>query len=253
MRRRDLLIGLALIAGAPALAKPGKAPSPDVGVALVPMRMGLDALRIARSWCQAGLDLEAEAAMLDLGKAAKRFEADSARFRSLAPKLGQQDAVWSFEQYWRVFRAAFVMKPEASGARRVLNVSDDLFNTGRKSSAALAQRFGAGPAVRAAEGSALVERMQRLAFSRQWGVGAADVPLQIDAERKAFSQLLTELAAQLSTSPTLSSDVQLAQQQWGFLDRALANSGEPNAARNIMRLGRRMNEAMETLLGHLSS
>jgi hypothetical protein len=253
MRRRDLIIGLAVITGAPALAKPEKASASDASIALAPMRMGLDALRIARSWCQAGLDLEAEAAMLDLGRAAKRFEADYARFRSLAPKLGQQDTALRFEQYWRAFRMAFAMKPEASGARRVLSLSDQLFEIGRTSSAALTPRFGGGPAVRAAEGAALVERMQRFAFSRQWGVGDADIPLRLDADRKAFAHLLTELAAQLNTSPILSSDVQLAQQQWGFIDRALAKSGEPNAAQNIMRLGRRMSEAMETLLGHLSN
>lgn len=253
MNRRDLLGALGAAFAAPVFAKTKPAPQPAGSAVLLPMRLGIEALRIARGWCQVGMDLEAQAGGMAIQKAAANFQNVYSQFRAAAPALGQQEAALLFEQHWRVYRMSFMARPDPAAARRVLSLSDDLLGLARKSGAAVAQRVGGNAALyaRAAEGSLLVERMMRLVLSRQWGVGTADVPIMIDEDHKAFAKLLTELAATPGASPEMLADVKLAQQQWGFFERALAPGADAAAAREMLKLGARMDEAMESVLTHL--
>jgi hypothetical protein len=253
MNRRDLLGALGAAFAAPVFARTKPAPQPTGSAVLLPMRLGIESLRIARGWCQVGMDLEAQAGAAAIQKSAASFQNTYSQFRAAAPKLGQQEAALLFEQHWRVYRMSFSARPDASVARRVLSLSDELLGLARKSGAGVAQQVGGNAALylRAADGAALIERMMRLMLSRQWGVGAADVPITINEDRAAFAKLLGDLAATPGASPEMLADVKLAQQQWGFFERALAPGADAAAAREMLKLGARMGEAMESVLTHL--
>lgn len=238
---------------APALAKPKVAPMPEGGAVLLPMRLGIESMRIARVWCQAGMDIDASGAAAVQSKAEARFEATWKQYRVAAARFGQQESVLLFEQRWRAYRMVFFTKPDAASARRVINMSDDIAGLARKAAAAIVTRGdGSGPMfAEVAEGLLLIERLMRQVLSRQWGVAPADVPIAIEADRKAFAKLLADLSVTPDLKPEFAADMQLARQQWGFFERSLAPGADADAARQMLRLGGRMNEVMESALGRL--
>lgn len=102
MDRRTLLL-LALAAAMPVRARTAKpAPAPGLESVLVPAGMGVLALRVARCWVQTGVGVEGDHAMQTLTRSTRSFEQAFAGLRTIAPRVGQGEAVLLVEQRWRV-------------------------------------------------------------------------------------------------------------------------------------------------------
>lgn len=254
MRRRDFVLA-ALLGGALTPALAAVRPRPPVGNGLGPVNgasaLGMHALRAARAWVQIGLDVDAAGGMRVLSQSLKAFEQGYAEFRSTANRAGLQELPMLMEQRWRAFAISAGTQPAPAGARRVLPLSEDLFNLSEKAASELALRSGKPVAtllVKAGRARALSQQLARFALSRRWGVAPADAPIYLDKSRAEFPRLLAELLAQSGNTPDAIGQIQLLQQQWVFYDKALASTDDPAAPATVVIQSERFLEVTQKLV-----
>lgn len=259
-RRR---LGLALLGAAtvPSLVYARKAaPAPRHGLATVPGRVGLQALRGARAWLALGLGVDEAASRASLARAISDFERAFGDFRAVAGQFQQGEAALTVPQYWRALKISLSSAPQPAGARSVLGLSESLFGLMGKAGAAFAQGIGTDKARQVAEAQGVaqrVERSLRLALARCWQVAAADAPSTINEDRREIAKWCKEASGLAGDDAVLAGAIQLAQQQWTFLDDALGANVAPNptAAQGakLVTVGERMGDALASVVSKLAS
>lgn len=239
MDRRTLLAGLGALVCAPLGAAPAGAALPvqagDLGVL---------AIRVSRLWVQAGADIDRDAALMALTSTARAFEQQFIALSPVASRAGAGALMLGIEQRWRAYRLAWAMRPEPAAARRVLSLGDEVLKQTELTAAKTAPADDRRVSVAVARGRA--ERMLRIAIARQWGVAAPDASIDLDRERAAFTARLDTLAARTAADPAFSADLQLARQQWGFVE-PLLGIVDLATVKRLLPLAQRLTEALESL------
>jgi len=254
MRRRDLvLLGFSSLVTGVALAAPKKA-APQVSPRLLINQAGqlaMHAERIGKYWMQMGVGIDVQRAGLHLQESTRAFDQ---LFAALSRSVhGEQMLL--VEQRWRVYRMAWGAKPAPDGVRRVASLAQDLGEQGMKLVGQLAKAQGGDEARRLADASEarmLTQRMARIALMRQWSQATPDASLQLDQMRKTFSAKLDALNADTGLPDTAKGDLQLARQQWAFLDQALGTKEDLKATTQAANLAERERELLESFCEHLA-
>ncbi|WP_172197668.1 type IV pili methyl-accepting chemotaxis transducer N-terminal domain-containing protein [Niveibacterium sp. COAC-50] len=254
MRRRELvLLGFASLVSGPLVAAPKKA-APQVSPRVLINQAGqlaMHAERIGKYWMQMGVGIDLQRAGLHLQDSTRAFD-------QLFAALGRSvhgEQMLLIEQRWRVYRMAWGAKPAPEGVRRVASLAQDLGEQGMKLVNQLAKAQAGDEARRVADASEarmLTQRMARIALMRQWSQAAPDASLQLDQMRKTFSARLDSLNADTGLPDAAKGDLQLARQQWAFLDQALATKEDLKATTQAANLAERERELLDSFCGHLA-
>lgn len=250
-RRHFLLLGTSLCCAVPAIAASKAVPrAPSLAGANQAGQLAMHAERIGKYWVQMGVGIDTERAGLHLQASTRTLEQLFAGLdRSVKGEL-----ILLIEQRMRVYRMAWAARPAPDGARRVASLAQDLGDQGMKLVVQLAASLSADDARRiqtASEARLLTQRMARIALTRQWGLAAPDASLVLDQQRKAFAALLDALNADGGLPDNARADLQLARQQWAFLDQALATRDDLKATTQAANLAERECELLESFCGHL--
>jgi|GEM_PF-2650766 len=249
LTRLGAVCALALLAPA-AFAKAKPKPVPVGPTAAQPVQLATLVTRSARCWVQAGLNIDAAHAQQTMANALRTFEQGFAAFRSRAGGMGQMEKALLVEQRWRIYRMSIAAKPDASAAKRLVSQSDDIARVLNEAAEALQKRMNneaATLAQRGARGPLQVERMMRMALARRWDVAPADATVQLDGMRADYARWLKEMAAIPTEDNTFPGQVQLAQQQFVFLEGALRAAPDSKEAESVVKLGERVGEASEVV------
>jgi hypothetical protein len=253
MKRRDLLLCSASMAlSAPLWA--AKKAAPQVSPLVMMNQAGLLAMyaeRIGRAWIQMGVGIDSQRAGMQLQQSTREFEQN---FASLDRSVrGEQMLL--IEQRWRAYRMGWGAKPAPEGVRRVSSLAQDLGDQSMKLVAQLAKSQAGDGARRLQVGSEmrmLTQRMARLALTRHWGMAPPDLSLLITQQRKVFSSQMATLVADTGLPEAARADIELARQQWTFLDQALATPEDLKAATLATNLSERMRELLDGFCTHVA-
>jgi len=251
-RREFVLLSASLLLAAPVGA--AKKAAPHVSPLAAINQAGLLAMhaeRIGRAWIQMGIAIDTQRAGMQLQQSSRAFEQIYAALDNSV--RGEQMLL--IEQRWRAYRMVWAAQPAADGVRRVSSLALDLSEQAVKLVAQLTTSAASNEAQRLQAGSEmrmLTQRMARLTLTRQWGMAQPDASLQIDQQRKSFATQLSALVADTALPEAARADIELARQQWSFLDQALATPEDLKAATLAANLAERMRELLDGFCTHLA-
>ncbi|WP_374399699.1 hypothetical protein [Niveibacterium sp.] len=251
LRRNFLLLGVSAVVAGPVLAAKKAAPQVSPRVLINQAgQLAMHAERIGKYWMQMGVGIDVQRAGLHLQESTRAFDQ---LFAALSRSV-HGELMLLIEQRWRVYRMAWGAKPAPEGVRRVASLAQDLGEQGMKLVAQLAKAQAGDEARRLADGSEarmLTQRMARIALMRQWSQATPDASLQLDQMRKTFSARLDALNADVGLPDVAKGDLQLARQQWAFLDQALAAKDDLKATTQAVNLAERERELLDSFCEHL--
>ncbi|WP_374514297.1 type IV pili methyl-accepting chemotaxis transducer N-terminal domain-containing protein [Niveibacterium sp.] len=251
LRRNFLLLGVSAVVAGPALAAKKAAPQVSPRVLINQAgQLAMHAERIGKYWMQMGVGIDMQRAGLHLQESTRAFDQ---LFAALSRSV-HGELMLLIEQRWRVYRMAWGAKPAPEGVRRVASLAQDLGEQGMKLVAQLAKAQSGDDARRlidASEARMLTQRMARVALMRQWSQATPDASLQLDQMRKTFSARLDALNADAGLPDAAKGDLQLARQQWAFLDEALATKEDLKATTQAANLAERERELLDSFCEHL--
>ncbi|GAA5180075.1 hypothetical protein GCM10025771_23720 [Niveibacterium umoris] len=250
LRRDFMLLGASALCCAPLWAANKKPPAPSLSVLNQAGQFAMHTERIGKYWIQIGVGIDVDRARLHMQDSIQAFE----RLVALLVRSVRGEQMLLIEQRARVFRMAWAVKPAPEGVRRISSLGQDLADLGMKLFAQLAQSQpveGTRRLSDANEARMLTQRMARLALTRQWGMAAPDVSLVIEQQRKAFAARLEALNSDAGLPENARADLQLARQQWVFVDQALATKEDLKAATQAANLAERERELLDSLCLHL--
>lgn len=237
-RRRAIVV---LLVGAswpwPRLAGAQSAADP---VAAAALRLATLAERMAKLQAQAAHGILPERSRRGLAEATRDFDAQLKRLRARGGSAEAREALLLLAILWDEHRPWVARAPSRENARKVIERTEEVAHVAQK--LARASGGGTGAALSAQRAAMLSQRVPRLHLMRR---NAAEDDERAEATR-ALRSAVASLAAGPGNSPEALAELQLADNQLQFLERAVAE-GE-GGARRLEFIAKAGDHLMESLL-----
>lgn len=235
--RRDALARSAVVlAGLAAGACPGPARAQLPGLNEAINEAGRERMsqRLAKCWLARAMAVEADLAARTLAGSLERFERQLADLTAYAPQPAVRGTYAQLGQAWAAYKATLAAAaPDRVHAGEVLADAGRVLQLAHLGTTQL-EALSGQPAGRwvnlAGRQRMLSQRLAALAFAAAWGVQVAENRGEIVRARAEFTAAHAQLMAAPEATPAIRADLQLAQVQWTFLDRALDALGDATAA-----------------------
>jgi hypothetical protein len=221
---------------------------------LAAMRLPTLAERIAKLHAQAGLGLLGAKSRRALVDAIRDFDSTLRQATAAARGTEARENYVLLGLLWPEYRD-WALRPATRGeARKMRERSEEVVWVAAKGARMMQEnnRGGASAAmVRAAQGALLSQRIPKLYLWRRWELRDEALAKELREARQNLPRALEALATAPENTPDAAAELQLAQNQWRFMDDAMRSLDEDQApARHlefIAKTGDNILESMERL------
>ncbi|MBB5018140.1 NADH dehydrogenase/NADH:ubiquinone oxidoreductase subunit G [Chitinivorax tropicus] len=206
--------------------------------------------RIVKAYLQLGANVLPEQGRQVLNESMKTFEQQLADLKQADLPANVDAAIEKEEQQWKAFRELVSGPVTQVTARKLQSQSDSLLATANEVTLALQDAYGqpSGKFVNLAGRQRMLSQMlSRQYLAKFWGVTQADGDKVIQEARGEFNRNLTQLSATPNLSNTLKQQLDLASQQWVFLDMALTQPHNAGNAQNVVSTSERILEVLDNV------
>lgn len=216
-----LAIGL-LFSAPPAMAQPGDGSL--MSLINTAGRQRMLSQRVAKAYCQAGLNVRRDEAEGQLKMAVKEFDAQLAALKSSSPSLPVADAVKTLEELWKPYRVVVLAPYSREAVPQVMQLSEDVLAAAQTVVTKLEAQSAATVArivSIAGRQRMLSQRLAKYYLLRELGVRSPLVMDGIEAVRKDFLAAQAVLRAAPETNQDARKLVDYMDTQWQLLDYSL--------------------------------
>lgn len=180
--------------------------------------------RIAKAYCQAGLNVRRDEAEDQLKVAVKEFDAQLAMLERSSPSLPVADAVKILEELWKPYREVVLSPYSREGVLQVMQLSEDVLAAAQTVVTKL-EAQSTEPVARivgiAGRQRMLSQRLAKYYLLRELGVRLPLVTEGIETVRKDFLAAQAVLHAAPETNQDARKLVDYMDTQWQLLDYSL--------------------------------
>lgn len=180
--------------------------------------------RIAKAYCQIGLNARSDEAREQLKTAVAEFDAQHANLRRTAPTSPVADALTIVDAIWKPYRETATAPYSPEGALRVMQLSEDVLAAAQSVVERL-EVMSAGTAGRivnlAGRQRMLSQRLAKYYLLRELGVHPPLVTDGIETVRKEFMAAQATLRAAPETNQDARKLIEYIDTQWQLLDYSL--------------------------------
>lgn len=188
--------------------------------------------RMAKAYCQIGLDVRREEAKSQLQAAIALFESQLAELRQFASTAQVKGALDAVEAQWTPYRAILRRPYDRNELRNLLNMSEELLARTHKV-VLLIQDTSGKPFLRlvnvAGRQRMLSQRIAKLYMCHQAGVRDAVVLDSLQQVKSEFKGALAELKVAPQNTAGIEQGLAATGTQWALLEYSLENADKPLA------------------------
>jgi PilJ/NarX-like methyl-accepting chemotaxis transducer len=181
--------------------------------------------RIAKSYCQLGLEVMPSASARQLDDSVTLYELQLAELRRFATTKPLRDAVAAMEKAWKPFRTAATGAVSREACGKLARQSDELLKLAQQLTLQL-QELAGTPIARLVNISGrqrmLSQKLAKLYMVRAWGFDSPTLRDEMDSARNEFSGALTTLLAAPENGPRLRQELDGVALQWEWFQNALS-------------------------------
>ena len=252
-RRRALLL-----AGASLLARPLAAQVRDLHDAINKAgRQRMLSQRCAKAWLALGLSVRADLAERALSESMALFDRQLVELRSFVTKPDSRATYQSLDGAWSAYKTALVgSAPQRKSADSVVALGNRVLELAHQGTLQLEQISGkpVGRLVNiAGRQRMLSQRVGALVLAAAWRVQPGSTQRGLDEAHAEFLRAHAVLKSAPETSAAIRAELDLAEQQFGFLDsalRALRSGGtDARAMGDVFTTTERVLQVMERATG----
>ena len=211
--------------------------------------------RMARLYIQIGMGVDADRSKRLLESVSGSYDRRVIELKNYAPTPEIKESYVSLEKAWIAYKdVMFGSKVSPESARKIVEVSDQVVAIANKATGQLAAYSGStqgGLVNVSGRQRMLSQRMSKYFLAMAWGVAPANAQAEINKDKAEFLLKLDELSAAPVNTPAIKDELQLARQQWGFFENALAGRevDKKTSQVNVASTSERILEVMDNVVG----
>ncbi len=212
--------------------------------------------RLAKTYLQIGLGVDAERSNRALDTAIALFDRQLVELKNFAPTPEIKNTYLQLEKSWLAYKDVLIgAAPSPDGARKVLELSETVLQLAQTGTAQLVSLSAteSGPLVGVAGRQRMLsQRMAKFYLAAVWGVAPANGGSELAKARQDFTTGLKALVGAPSTSKAIKDELELARQQWQQFENALDgkdSSDRKIRAANVAATSERVLDSMDVITG----
>lgn len=207
--------------------------------------------RLGRLYIQVGMGVDADRSKRLMDTVIPIYDRRLVELKNYAPTPEIKETYVALEKSWIGYKDLLIgAKPSQEGARKVVEISDQVVTIANKATGQLATHSGStqgGLVNVSGRQRMLSQRMSKYSQAISWGVAPANALAEINKDKAEFAQKLDELAAAPINTPAIKDELGLGRQQWMFFEHALSEK-KANAL-TIATTSERILEVMDNVVG----
>lgn len=230
----------------------------DIGEAINKAgRMRMLSQRMAKAYCQIGLDILTPRSEKILDASRQLFESHLAELTAFSPTTDIRESYGEIEKLWKDYKALLAGKPNLENARRIALINEDVLRMAHLATTQL-ELHSASSVGRliniAGRQRMLSQRMAKFYQFRQWGITSASMEMEAQVARREFVSALAALEKAPENNAAVKKELELARVQWLFFEEALnqrdtAGKDKLTYATNVATTSERLLEVMDRTTG----
>lgn len=211
--------------------------------------------RVAKAYCQIGLGVEVERSKKTLEQSVALFERQLAELKAFAPTPEIKDTYAKLEQSWLVYKPLLTSgEPNVDNAKKIVRASEDVLKLAQQGTVQLEQHSGTptGKLINVAGRQRMLsQRIAKLTMFRAWDITSAQMTQDLDVAMKEFAAAQALLTSAPQNTPTITSELQLANTQWLFFSEAIkqTDGSRTEQLRNVATTSERILQVMDNVAG----
>lgn len=209
--------------------------------------------RVAKLYLQLGQGIDVDRSKVVMSASVSQFDRQLVELKNYAPTPEIRETYQNLEKSWIAYKDALLgAAPSQAGAKKVLDLSEDVMLLANKGALQLEAHAGssAGRLVNlSGRQRMLSQRMAKYYHAANWGLGNAQTTAEIDRARREFVVALSDLSSASGNTPAIRDDLELIKQQWFFFDNALGleRAEKKQLALNVATTSERILETLDNV------
>lgn len=259
--RRQFLLGMAGLGVATLLptSVARAAAISDIGDAINKAgRQRMLSQRMAKAYCQIGLDILTDRSRKILETSRQRFSEQLAELKAYAPTSDVKESYAELDQLWRRYQTLLSGKPNLDNARQIATINEDVLRVAHLATTQLELHAASnvGRLINVAGRQRMLsQRMAKFYMFRQWGITSPSMDQEAQLARREFVSALDALVKAQENDTPIKNELELARMQWLFFDEALKQQDVGGKdmmtyATNVATTSERLLEVMDRVTGH---
>jgi hypothetical protein len=227
---RGLFLALSVFIGVNLYGEPAISSTISASEINLSGRQRMLSQRMVKAYCLIGQDIQAETYKVQLLESINQFDNALHELIKKAPTQEIRDTLSRTEAAWKPFKQIVGEQPTRDGAKKLIQLDEDLLYSTEKVVLAL-QDYSNTPTARLVNVSGrqrmLSQRIAKFYMLKSWGFENASISSGLVQAKNEFEGALNELTRNPTNTPDLNMDLTMAQSQWNVLVHFIDREKDP--------------------------
>jgi nitrate/nitrite-specific signal transduction histidine kinase len=217
-------------------------------------RLRMLSQRMAKTYCQIGLDILSDNSRRILDLSAKLYQEHLNELKAFAPSLDIKATYTELDAIWQRYRQLLSGTPRLDNARLIAQINEDALRVANLGTTQLelASSASVGRLINiSGRQRMLSQRLAKFYMFRQWGISTPGMDTEMQLAKREYVSAMDALEQAPENTDRIRSELSLARTQWMFFEHALQQQSigdkNPHHTASVASTSERILEMMDSV------